>query len=376
MKTFGYGLIGSGFMGKCHAHAMRNAPRTFALPLEPRFEIIADMDASSAARAAGSLGFARSTGDWRTLVTDPAVDVVSITTPNSLHKPMALAALVAGKTVWCEKPLAATPADAKEMADAAAKAGTKTIVGFSYLRNPLVGLAHEIVASGEIGEPVGFRGVHLEDYMSDPARPWSFRLDPTGGHGAIADIGSHIISIACHLMGAIDEVSGQVSTLVKHRPISTGSIETRAVEVDDQARALLRFASGATGSIETSWMAHGRKLTLAFELTGTTGTILLDFERMNELLLYTVGQGKGREGFKTILAGPEHPHYSAFVPVAGHHIGFNDLKTIEAKTLVDAFAAAGPAAWPDFTDAWRVAQTVEAIVRSSRERRWMKTAEM
>jgi predicted dehydrogenase len=212
--------------------------------------------------------------------------------------------------------------------------------------------------------------------MSDPARPWSFRLDPTGGHGAIADIGSHIISIACHLMGAIDEVSGQVSTLVKHRPISVGSIETRAVEVDDQARALLRFASGATGSIETSWMAHGRKLTLAFEVTGTTGTILLDFERMNELLLYTVGQGKGREGFKTILTGPDHQHYSAFVPVAGHHIGFNDLKTIEAKTLVDAFAAAGPAAWPDFTDAWRVAQTVEAIVRSSRERRWMKTAEM
>ena len=310
MKTFGYGLIGSGFMGKCHAYAMRNAPRTFALPLEPRFEIIADIDAPSAARAAGSLGFARSTGDWRTLVTDPAVDVVSITTPNSLHKPMALAALVAGKTVWCEKPLAATPADAKEMADAAAKAGAKTIVGFSYLRNPLVGLAHEIVASGEIGEPVGFRGVHLEDYMSDPARPWSFRLGPTGGHGAIADIGSHIISIARHLMGAIDEVSGQVSTLVKHRPISAGSIETRAVEVDDQARALLRFASGATGSIETSWMAHGRKLTLAFEVTGTTGTILLDFERMNELLLYTVGQGKGREGFKTILTGPDHPHYS------------------------------------------------------------------
>jgi predicted dehydrogenase len=271
-----------------------------------------------------------------------------------LHKPMALAALAAGKTVWCEKPLAATPADANEMADAAAK----TIVGFSYLRNPLVGLAQQIVDSGKIGEPVGFRGIHLEDYMSDPAKPWSFRLDATGGHDAIADIGSHIISIARHLMGEIQEASGQVSTLVKHRPISAGSIETRAVEVDDQARALLRFVSGAAGSIETSWMAHGRKLTLAFELTGTKGTILLDFERMNELLLYTVGHARGREGFKKILTGPDHPHYSAFVPVAGHHIGFNDLKTIEAKTLVDAFAGAGPAAWPDFADAWRVAQTV------------------
>jgi predicted dehydrogenase len=148
------------------------------------------------------------------------------------------------------------------------------------------------------------------------------------------------------------------------------------VEVDDQARALLRFASGATGSIETSWMAHGRKLTLAFELICARGTIYLDFERMNELLLYTMGQGKGREGFKTILTGPDHPYYAAFVPVAGHHIGFNELKTIEAKILVDAFAGGKPAAGPDFTDAWRVAQTVEAIVHSSRERRWIKTAEM
>ena len=123
-------------------------------------------------------------------------------------------------------------------------------------------------------------------------------------------------------------------------------------------------------------MAHGRKLTLAFELTGAKGTIFHDFERMNELQLYTVDQRKGREGFKTILSGPDHPHYSAFVPVAGHHIGFNDLKTIEAKTLVEAFAGAGPAAWPDFADAWRVAQTVEAIVRSSRERRWIKPVEM
>jgi predicted dehydrogenase len=113
MKTFGYGLIGSGFVGKCPAYAMRNAPRDFALPLEPRFEIIADIDAPSAERAAGSLGFARSTRDWLSLATDHGVDVGSITTPNSLHQPMALTAFAAGKTVWCEKPSAATPADAR-----------------------------------------------------------------------------------------------------------------------------------------------------------------------------------------------------------------------------------------------------------------------
>jgi predicted dehydrogenase len=376
MTTFGYGLIGSGFMGKCHANAMSNAPRIFALPLKPRFECIADIDAPSAADAARALGFARSTGDWKALATDPAVDVVSIAAPNALHKPMALAAIAAGKTVWCEKPLAATPADAKEMVDAAKKAGVRTIVGFNYLRNPLVRLASEIVASGEIGEAVSFRGVHLEDYMSDPATPWSFRFDPAGGHGALADIGSHILSLARYLMGEIEEVSGQISTLVKRRPVAAGATEMRPIEVDDQARALLRFSSGATGSIETSWMAHGRKLTLAFELIGAKGAICLDFERMNELRLYTVGQTKGRDGFKTILTSADHPPYGAFVPAAGHHIGFNDLKTIEAKTLIEAVAGTGPVAWPDFRDAWRIAQTVEAIVCSSRERRWVKTADM
>jgi predicted dehydrogenase len=387
MKTFGYGLIGSGFMGKCHTHGMANVMRAFAPPLEPRFELLADIDAASAAKAAKSLGFARWTGDWRELIADPAVDAVSITTPNTLHKPMALAAIAAGKAVWCEKPLAGTPADAKEMADAAKRAGVITIVGFSYLRNPLLGLAREIVSSGEIGEPINFRGLHLADYMASPTTPWSFRLDPAGGHGALGDIGSHIVSLARYMMGEIEEVSGQLSTVIKRRPVAVGAAgpfdaadtskatATRAVEVDDQAQALLRFANGAIGTIQTSWVAMGRNLKLAFELNGSKGTICLDFERMNELRLYAAGQPKGRAGFKTIFSGPAHPNYQGFIPAAGHHIGFNDLKTIEAKTLIEAMAG-GPAAWPDFTDAWRIVQVVEAIAASAREQRWVRAAEM
>ena len=72
----------------------------------------------------------------------------------------------------------------------------------------------------------------------------------------------------------------------------------RQVEVDDQARALVRFASGATGSLEASWVAAGRKMKLAFEVTGSKGTIVVDHERLNELQLYTVGQAPGREGLQ------------------------------------------------------------------------------
>ncbi len=104
MKQVRIGLIGSGFMGKSHAVAFRNVPLVFAPSAEPVLELLADLDEAAARKAAGALGFRRSTGDWRALVEDPDVDVVDITTPNFLHKEMALAAIEAGKHVYCEKP--------------------------------------------------------------------------------------------------------------------------------------------------------------------------------------------------------------------------------------------------------------------------------
>ena len=140
-KPLRIGLVGSGFMGRSHAHAFRAAPGVFDLPLMPVLELLADVDDAVADNAAKTLGFARSTGDWKKLIADPAVDLVDITAPNALHKPIALAAIAAGKPVYCEKPLAPNAAEAKEMADAAEKAGVETFVGFNYLKNPMVALA-------------------------------------------------------------------------------------------------------------------------------------------------------------------------------------------------------------------------------------------
>ena len=144
------------------------------------------------------------------------------------------------------------------MMEAAEAAGLPTIVGFNYLRNPLMALVREIVDSGEIGEVIGFRGIHLEDYLADPHAPFQFRLDPASGHGVMADVGSHIISIARYLAGEIEEVSGQLVTVNGRRPAThRDEAATRTVEVADVARALLRFESGATGSIEASWLSVG-----------------------------------------------------------------------------------------------------------------------
>ncbi len=370
MKRIGIGLIGSGFMGRSHSLAFRAVSGIFDLPATPVQEILADVDAPTAARAAAAFGFARSTGDWQEVVRDPAVDLVDITTPNALHKPIALAAIAAGKHVNCEKPLAANAAEAQAMTEAAEAAGVQTFVGFNYLKNPLLATAREMIDAGEIGDVVSFRGIHAEDYMVDPAAPWTWRLDPAGGHGAVADIGSHILSIARYLCGDIVEVSGQVATVVQRRPVARGASETRPVEVDDLARALVRFASGATGSVEASWVGTGRKMTIAFEVTGSKGAIAFDQERMNQLEFFAPGQPRGREGFRTILTGTDHPYYRAFCPASAHHIGYNDLKTLEVRAILDALTG-GPKFLPDFREAARIQATVDAIVISAREKRWV-----
>jgi len=367
MTTIGVGLIGSGFMGKAHALGFASANRVFRLPLTAELAVLADAPHAVAARAAEALGFPRATGDWRRLVDDPAVGIVSITTPNALHGEMALAAIAAGKHVYCEKPLAPTAAEAGTMALAAEKAGVATQVGFNYLKNPMVKLARDLVAAGEIGVVRSFRGIHAEDFMADAANPWTWRLDPSGGGGALADIGSHIVAMARYVVGPIAQVLGECATLVKQRPFEGGQ---RAVEVDDVATAVLRFASGAVGTIEANWMATGRKMGLEFEVSGSGGAIRFAQERFNELRLYRTAEPAPLRGFRTIEAGPEHDPYGAFCPAPGHGLGFNDLKTIEVRDFLRAVAGERPG-HADFREGWEVAKTVEAIYRSAREGGWV-----
>ena len=329
------GLIGTGFMGKTHVFGFAAAPRVFDLPYEIVLHTVADRTDDLAAGAAERLGFAHGTGDWRALVANPEIDLVDITAPNALHKEMALAAIAAGKHVYCEKPLAPLAADASEMADAAEAAGVKTQVGFNYLCNPMLGLAREMIAAGELGEIRSYRGVHAEDYMADADSPFSFRNDPVGG-GALADLGSHALATAEYLLGPIAEVLGDCATVIRSRPDGQGG--ARAVETDDVGRAFLRFANGATGSLEASWIAMGRKMQHDFEVYGSKGGLLFSQERFNELHFYSAADPAGRRGFRRIEAGAEHPPYGLFCVAPGHQLGFNDLKAIEVARFLDAVA--------------------------------------
>ena len=369
MKSIGIGLIGAGFMGKCHALAFGAVKAVFPHVPRPRLEMLADTTLERGQSSAEQLGFARATDDWRTLVEDPRVDVVSVTTPNSLHHEMALAAIAAGKHVYCEKPLGVTLGQAEAMAAAAARAGVRTLVGYNYLKNPAVLHAKALLEGGNIGRIIHFRGIFDEDYMADPAQPGTWRsLRREAGLGVLGDMGCHLVAAALHLAGPIESVLAETRVVYsRHPPEADGSGEPGSdpLENEDIATALVRFENGCDGTLAMSRSAWGRKNRLAWEVHGEAGMLCFDQERLNELLLYEAAASGPEAGFRTILAGPAHPPYGAFVPAPGHGLGFNDLKVVEVEHLLTGIAGDRPI-HPDFAAALEIERIIYAIDESGR----------
>ncbi|MGF1477260.1 MAG: Gfo/Idh/MocA family protein [Geminicoccaceae bacterium] len=371
----GIGLIGSGYLGKAYTLGYRSAPNVFGAELgADELELVAESTPESAELARTTLGFTRATHDWRALVADPKVDLVIVNTPNKLHLPMAMAAIRAGKHVHCEKPLALSLEGAGAMTEAAERAGVRTIVGFNYRQNPATLLAKEIIESGEIGEIVGVRATHNEDYDADPTKPatWKAKRAETGA-GALFDVGSHIISIIRYLVGPITEVTADLHQVIAERSASDGSSGSVAIETEDQARFLCRFERGASGVIECSRIAWGRRMFLSYEITGTKGSLWFDQERMSELHLFTAADGWARGGFRRILVNEHHPRYAGFGMGPGHGVGFNDQKIIEAAEMLAAIRE-NRAASPDFREATAVQAVMDAVLRSHGTRGWERVA--
>ena len=338
----------------------------------PRLEILADVDEDTVAARAREFGFARHTTNWQDIISDPAVDVVSITTPNALHKAIALAAIERGKHVYCEKPMALSLEDAEEMADSAQRAGVLTLVGYNYLWNPAIIHAQRLISDGVIGRVVAFRGTFDEDYLADPDLPYSWRCRiAEAGTGALGDMACHLVSAAHHLVGPIEAVMGDIGTEHQYRP-GSGSDPAAGgdVETEDMAHALVRFENGVRGMLTSSRIAWGRKNHLAWEVHGSTGMLTFDQERLNELKLFENNGEPSRQGFKTVLSGPSHPPFDQFVPAPGHGLGFNDLKTIEVAHLLRGLAGVEDL-HPNFGDALRIERVIHGIVRSARQGRWI-----
>lgn len=377
--TMRIALIGTGFMGRMHAHAWRTAPRFFDLPVTPVLSVIAGRDAERTAASAARLGFAESTDDWRRVIERDDIDVVDICTPGDSHAEIALAALAAGKHVMCEKPLANDVATADRMAAAAEDAlarGAVSMCGFSYRRTPALALARRLIEEGLVGEVRHVRAQYLQDWLSDAEAPFTWRLDRTrAGTGTLGDIGAHSIDTAQWLTGdAIVGVSAVLRTFVGSRPVLDEQVglggrarqgaPRERVTVDDAAAFTAGFAGGALGVFEATRMATGHRNSNRIEVNGERGSVAFDFRAMNELEFYDAADPAGRQGFRRIQANePEHPYAGAWWP-PGHGLGYEHLFTHQVVDFLRAIAGDGMVA-PTFREAARVQHVLAAVEQSA-----------
>ena len=367
------GLIGAGFIGRSHGLAVRAVNGVFPeCPINAVPHILADEAPGKAERAAAALRFSRATGDWREAV--DAADAIIIAVPSHAHAEIARRAIAQGKPILCEKPVGLSSDEAQSLADAAAAAGVVNAVGFTYLRSPLVRQARSLIDEGALGRLLHFYGRHFEDYLASPDAPYSWRLSTAtaGRCGALGDLGCHVIAIARYLCGPVEALVGSSAIRHAQRRTDEPGSPVRRVENEDHAAALVRFAGGLPGVIETSRVALGRKMDLTFEVTGERGALRFEAERMNEIGLYL--DEKTGSGFRRILIEPAHPDYGAFLPAPGHGLGFNDLKTIEIKAFLEGVAA-GENAEPDLAEAARIGRICEAILDSAASGRWVDRPE-
>jgi predicted dehydrogenase len=383
-RQLGIGVIGLGWMGRVHTSAYRRALEHFPdLGVAPRLVAASDLSDSRRAHAA-RLGFARTTHDWRSVIDDPAVDLVSITTPNNLHREVAVAAAEAGKHVWVEKPVGCGAADTEAVADAVRRAGVVNGVGFCYRFVPAVAHAQALIAAGELGRITHYRAAFLADYANRPdsAASWRFfRAD--AGSGALGDLMAHVVDLTHFLAGPIERLSGRTATIIPRRPrqpMGEGThfsrIETDDlvdVENEDWAAAQIELALwGTVGSIEASRVAVGPRTGLRVDISGTKGALSWEFERMNELRLYRLTDDGADEGYTTVFAGPQHPGFAHFQPGAGVGMGYDDLRVLEAANLL-AQVRDGEQRGPGLAEMVATAHVLAAIERSAETGAWEQT---
>jgi predicted dehydrogenase len=392
MASVNVALLGMGFMGRAHSNAWSQVGKFFSLPVCPVMHTVFGQAEENPPVFAANWGWKNASTDWQAVVKNPEIGLVDVATPNYMHAPPARAALEAGKAVACEKPIAGTLSDAREMAQLAKKTGAKTFVWYNYRRCPAVAFAHQLVKQGKIGEIRHVRATYLQDWGGESV-PLLWRFDKKlAGSGAHGDLNAHIVDMTRFVTGQeITEVVGAIAeTFIKERALPTGVAAGGIAEgrrgaggkgpvtVDDTVLFLARFSGGAVASFEAARQATGNLNHNGFEINGTKGALRFNFERMNELEFYDATLPRGVQGWTNLMCthGADHPYVGNWWPDA-HLIGYEHGFTNMAYDILQVLAGQPPTApMPDFEDAYNTQRVLEAAMLSAEQRRAVKLEEV
>lgn len=384
--TLSAAVIGAGMAGTTHANAWRQVGTVFDLDLPTvRLATIADAHLPFAQDAARRYGYEKATDDWRDIVDDPSIDIVSIVVGNALHLEMADALARAGKHVLCEKPLTDTLESAQEMAALESQVEVVTAIGYTYRRNPAVAQLARLAKSGHLGDINHFDGRYWCDYAVDPNVPMAWRYKGPMGSGALGDIGSHLVDAAEFICGPITSVSGAVlTTSITHRPVVDAVIaggrgttaapnaagRTEPVENDDVATFTAHFASRAAGTFSVSRVAYGMPNDLVINVMGGKGRAMWDLARCGEILLDDgAGAGDGLGGARQILVNPRFPYFARGSSMAFGGVGLTQIEqfTYQAYAFLQQVMGVSDGFPPcaTFADGYREMRILDAVARSA-----------
>jgi len=374
-KDVNVGLIGYKFMGKAHSNGFSKVSMFFENSANINKKVICGRDPEWVKESAVKFGWSESETSWEKLVKRPDIDMIDITAPSNVHKEIAIAAANEGKHIFCEKPLALSLSDAREIYDAVVKNNVKHQVGFNYRFVPAVLLAKKLIDDGKIGRIFHVRANFLQDWIIDPEFPLVWRLDKkVCGSGSLGDLGAHCIDTARFLVGEFASVMAMSTTFVKSRPLlekTTGGLTAKSaadapmadVEIDDATVFVSEFKNGALGVFEATRFAQGHKNDMSIEINGELGSIKFIFERMNELHYLNATDEPGLQGFRLIQASEAiHPYMYAWWP-PGHVIGYEHTFVHELYEFTEAIANDKPLnpICPDFMDGVKCSQVMEAV---------------
>jgi predicted dehydrogenase len=262
--------------------------------------------------------------------------------------------------VFCEKPLAASFADAREMERAAARTGIPNLVWFNYRRAPAVVLAKQLIEEGRVGEINHYRTSYFNQSGIDPqkAQTWRYRLSEAGS-GAIGDLLSHSLETAIYLNGKLAELSAMKHTFIPGR------------EVDDAVAVMARFAHGGLGTFEASRFGVGRYNGFGFEIYGSKGSLAFDQEEMNRLRFFDASEPAPTRAYHEILVtGPGHPYSTNFWK-PGHLVGYEHTFIATLGDFLECLRKGEPF-HPDFRDAAEVEAVLEVVEASAASRQWTR----
>jgi predicted dehydrogenase len=378
MQRYKTAVFGTGFVGRVHLEGIRRLGNVELYAIgEPQIE--------KAQQLAAEFGVSKTEGDYRRLLEDPNVDAVHICTPNALHFPIAKDALQAGKHVICEKPLATSVEEARQLVKLAAETKRRNATFHNLRFYPMVQHMRRMREDGDLGEILVVQGTYSQDWLLYDT-DWNWRLDSkaNGPSRCLADIGSHWCDMAEHVTGQrITAVCADLQTFHKTRKRPKGPIETFAgktlkpedyievpIDTEDFGAVLFRMGERTRGAFTASQVASGRKNRLNLEIFGTKAGVSWDQERPDELWI-----GQRNSNNQIIVKDPsllkERARSYADLP-GGHSEGYDDtFKQVFRRFYASIGDLSAPAEYPQFVDGLRQLEILEAELKSHAAHGWV-----